>query len=119
MPTSTGPVVLVVDDDSDVRDVLTLALEGHGMTVVAAATGNEALRILGADPTISILLTDIMMPGITGITLAERAAAQRPDLKIVFTSAYPAAGRPPGPLLDKPFHIGDLLDMLRSLLSET
>jgi CheY-like chemotaxis protein len=68
------------------------------MTVVDASIGEEALRILGGDPTINILLTDIMMPGITGITLAERAAALRPDLKIVFTSAY--ADDAPSPLFE-------------------
>src|SRR5580658_619975 len=99
----SGPVVLVVDDDPDVRDVVTQTLEREGMTVVDASTGAEALRILAGDPTIDILLTDIMMPGITGITLAERAAALRPDLKIVFTSAYAAAGHPPGPLFANRF----------------
>jgi CheY-like chemotaxis protein len=115
MPTPSGPVVLVVDDDPDVRDLLISVLEEHGITVVAAAAGGEALRILGADPSIDLLLTDVMMPGITGITLAERAAALRPDLKIIFASAYPGAGPPPGPLLHKPFRIADLLDMLQSM----
>src|SRR5580658_6732019 len=96
-----GPVVPVADDDPDVGEVMTQTLEREGMTVVDASTGEEALRILDGDPTISILLTDIMMPGITGITLAERAAALRPELNIVFTSAYAAAGHPPGPLIRK------------------
>jgi len=111
----SGPVVLVVDDDPDVRELMTQTLEREGMTVVDASSGAEALRILGRDPTIDILLTDIMMPGITGITLAERAAALRPDLKIVFTSAYAAAGHPLGPLIRKPFRLGDLLATLRSI----
>ena len=119
MPMPRGPVVLVVDDDPDVREVLALALRGDGMMVIEAATGGEALRILGGDPTIGTLLTDIMMPGITGITLAERAATLRPDLKIIFISAYPAAGRPPGLLLCKPFRLDELRAMLRALWAET
>jgi CheY-like chemotaxis protein len=116
---SNPVVVLVVEDDPDVREVLTLGLEHEGMTVIDAATGGEALRILGGDPTIAILVTDIMMPGITGITLAERAAALRPDLKILFISAYPAVGQPPGLLLSKPFHLSELLAALRSRWLET
>lgn len=79
------PVILVVDDDPDVRQTLIQALESDGMTVVDAASGQEALRILDRDPTIGILLADIMMPGITGITLAEQAAKLRPDVKIVLS----------------------------------
>ncbi len=85
-----APIVLVVDDDPDVRQVLTDALETDGMTVIEAASGHEALRILDRDPTIGILLSDVMMPGITGITLAQQVAALRPDVKILLTTAYGA-----------------------------
>jgi CheY-like chemotaxis protein len=81
-------VVLIVDDDPDVRQSLIQALEHDGMTVVEAASGQEALRILASDPTIRVMLADIMMPGITGITLAERAAGLRPDVKVVLVTGY-------------------------------
>ncbi len=58
--------------------------------MIEAASGHEALRILDRDPTIGILLSDVMMPGITGITLAQQVAALRPDVKILLTTAYGA-----------------------------
>jgi CheY-like chemotaxis protein len=110
---SAGPVVLVVDDDPEVRDTLTNILESRGYTVVDAATGREALDILERDDTIGILFTDVIMPGISGITLAKKAMQMRPDLKVVLSSAYmgdgPAADMP---VLKKPFQTADLLAAL-------
>src|ERR1700737_3852451 len=57
------PVVLVVDDDPDIRRSVVQALEDDGMMGIGAASGQEALRILNRDPTVGVLLTDIMMPG--------------------------------------------------------
>jgi CheY-like chemotaxis protein len=107
---STPPVVLVVDDDIDVRDTVVGILESRGYTVVEAASGREALEILDRDETIGVLFTDVMMPGISGITLAKKALEKRPGLKVVLTSAYMREA--PGediPVLKKPFHTADLL----------
>jgi two-component system, cell cycle sensor histidine kinase and response regulator CckA len=114
---SNAPVVLVVDDDPEVRRALTQGLTNDGMTAIDAASGQEALRILAADPTIGVLLTDIMMPGIAGTTLAERAARLRPDLKILMVTAYaPALPAPPSArVLEKPFRIAELCAAVRAL----
>jgi CheY-like chemotaxis protein len=113
MPTHL--VVLVVDDDIEVRRSVVDALESDGMTVIDAASGQEALRILGGDPTICLLLTDIMMPGITGITLAERAAEIRPDVKIILMTAYAPQDvvRATTPLIEKPFGLDELCHTIR------
>jgi CheY-like chemotaxis protein len=113
----TNPVVLVVDDDPDIRCSVVQALEDGGMIGIPAASGHEALRILCGDRTISILLTDIIMPGITGTTLADRANELRPDVKIVFMTAYGAAD-PVGstrPLVGKPFRISELCVSIRAM----
>jgi CheY-like chemotaxis protein len=113
----TIPVVLVVDDDPDIRRSVVQALEDGGMTGIPAASGREALRILDRDRTISILLTDIMMPGITGTTLADQASGLRPDVKIVFMTAY-AAVDPVGstrPLVGKPFGTNELCTSIRAM----
>jgi CheY-like chemotaxis protein len=109
------PVVLVVDDDADVRMPLVQGLEKDGFTVVDAATGAEALRIMEYDPSISLLLADVMMPGISGVTLAERAAKLRPDLKIVLMTGYAqaAAAEPAVLLVEKPLRIADLTALIR------
>jgi CheY-like chemotaxis protein len=81
-------VVLVVEDDPDVRQTAVELLEANGFTAIEAANGREALEILGGDPTIRAMFTDVMMPGISGTTLAQRALAIRPGLKVLLTSAF-------------------------------
>lgn len=93
-PTSAGPegradadrrpIVLVVDDEPVIRAYVVRALTRAGLTVVEAADGPSALRLVADDrvrPT--VLLTDIEMPGMTGIELAARLLALRPALRIV------------------------------------
>ena len=110
------PVVLVVDDDPDIRRSVVQALEDDGMMGIGAASGQEALRILNRDPTVGVLLTDIMMPGITGTTLADHAARLRPDLKVMFMTAYADAGDLPRnrPVLAKPFATDTLCNSVRA-----
>jgi CheY-like chemotaxis protein len=109
--------VLIVDDDPDIRRAVVQALEDDGMIGVTAASGHEALRILGGDSTIRLLLTDIMMPGIAGTVLADRAAELRPDIQIMFMTAYAAASRswPDWPVLDKPFASDRLCAAIRAV----
>jgi CheY-like chemotaxis protein len=110
---NAGPVVLVVDDDAEVRETLTNILESRGYTVIDAATGREALDILERDETIGILFTDVIMPGISGITLAKKAMEMRPDLKVVLASAYMGEGSAADlPVVKKPFLTADLLAAL-------
>jgi CheY-like chemotaxis protein len=115
------PVVLVVDDDPEVRQVLVEALETDGMTVVEAAGGQEALRILQHDQTVCILVTDIMMPGISGVTLAEQVAKLRPDVKTILISAYSPADLVHGSqsVTQKPFRLADLCANIRRLCAKT
>jgi two-component system, cell cycle sensor histidine kinase and response regulator CckA len=104
---AAAPVILVVEDDADVRAMIAEALATYGMTVIEAASGHEALRILQRDRTISILLSDVMMPGISGLVLAERAAQLRPDVKTLLLSAYPPAVTT-RPVLTKPLRVAQL-----------
>jgi CheY-like chemotaxis protein len=82
------PRILVVDDDEDVLDLAVLVLEEHGLEIVQAKSGAEALAVLEQDRRIDLLFTDVMMPGMDGFTLAERARAARPDLKVLYTTGY-------------------------------
>jgi DNA-binding NtrC family response regulator len=91
MPEATpaGPTgtILVVDDDEAVRESLTAVLEGAGHQVVAAASGPDALRQVDAVP-FSLLLTDLSMPGMTGIDLLRAVAERQPDLPAIVLTAY-------------------------------
>jgi CheY-like chemotaxis protein len=105
-------VVLVVDDDPDVRETIVNLLEPAGFTVIDAANGRQALDILDRDPTVQILFTDVMMPGISGITLARKALELRPELRVVLASAYMREDSGDLLCLRKPFRSDELLRAL-------
>ena len=79
--------VLVVDDDDDVRSVTISMIEEIGYKVVGVDTGEKALDVLG-EGDFSIILTDVAMPGMTGVELARRARALTPTTPIIFSSGY-------------------------------
>ena len=112
--------ILFVDDDDAVRELGTQILESAGHAVRGARDGHEGLALIEDDPSIDILLTDIVMPGgIDGWALAEKAKRIRPDLKVAYLSGYvprlPSSGQDMahGPLLAKPWRREQLLDHLK------
>ncbi len=80
--------ILVVEDDERVRRSTAAALEEIGHTVIACASGPTALEIAGSRPDIDLLLTDVVMPAMTGPELAARISAFRPELPILFVTGY-------------------------------
>ncbi len=80
--------VLVVDDDDDVREIVAEHLMAQGYGVVLAATGQSACDIMRPDQNISIVVSDVMMPGMDGVTLASLLRARRPNLPVVFITGY-------------------------------
>ncbi|KYG98453.1 response regulator [Bradyrhizobium sp. DOA1] len=103
--------VLVVDDDPAVLDVVVDMLEELGCEVLSAQGGADALDRLEHNEKISILITDINMPGMDGHELAERARRVRPELKVLQLS-----GREPRrgglPMIRKPFSFEELADIM-------
>ena len=88
-PRRPGEWVLLVEDDESVREVARRALEGGGYRVLEAADGAEALaRLSGTDGAIGLVLTDVVMPGMSGRELADRIAELRPGTPVLFTSGY-------------------------------
>jgi PAS domain S-box-containing protein len=111
-----GERILVVEDQTQVRAVLAELLERAGYAVTAVSDAEEALAA-GGD--FDLLLTDIVMPGISGVELAERMRADHPELRIVFTSGY-AGDRLEGALeqidatfLQKPYQGDELRTAIR------
>jgi CheY-like chemotaxis protein len=78
--------ILLVDDDDVVRNAVSAMLEELGYRVLNAADGTEALATLEREPGIAMLFTDVIMPGMSGRQLAERAVQIRPGLRVLFTS---------------------------------
>jgi PAS domain S-box-containing protein len=116
--------VLLVEDDDGVRFVGEDVLKRLGYTVLSARNGEEALRTSAAHAgPIAILVSDIVMPGMTGPELRERLAAQRPDMKVLFLSGY-AAGTavhhgvidPAVAFLEKPFGPEALARKIRAVI---
>jgi signal transduction histidine kinase/CheY-like chemotaxis protein len=84
-----GEVVLIVEDDEDVRDSTAALLRDLGYSVLAARNGAEARARLQGGERVDILFTDVVLPqGMNGRTLAVEAAALRPALPILFTTGY-------------------------------
>ncbi len=89
-----GYTALVAEDEEDLLFVVCHMLEDLGMTVISAANGNEALlKQDDHEGGIDFLLTDVVMPELNGVKLAELMLAVRPDTKVVFMSGYPANGQ--------------------------
>lgn len=88
-PPQGHETILVVEDEPRVRRVVVARLVQAGYTVVETGTGADAIRLLGEQPEISLLFTDVIMPGgMTGDELASRARLLRPDIRVLFTSGY-------------------------------
>jgi PAS domain S-box-containing protein len=114
--------VLLVEDDEAVRGGGKQILELYGYTVLLAADGAAGLELALNHPNpIQLLMTDILMPRMGGIELAERLSAIRPELKVLYTSGYnDSSGRPKSVAgagyLEKPYAIEELARTLRELL---
>lgn len=117
-----GSRVLVVDDDVSVRRVLRLVLERRGFAVTAVGSADEAWRALATGPDrFDIVLSDVVMPGRSGVDLAWAARDLRPNLPILLISGdvgdHDPAGLPDGVgWLQKPFLTQALIDRVGSLL---
>jgi len=89
VPPSGHETVLVVDDEAALVRVAVRILERAGYTTLSAAGGAEALQLLERHPgRVDLLMTDVVMPGLSGPELVRSAVALRPDLKVLYTSGY-------------------------------
>ena len=106
--------ILLAEDEEAMRTYLARALENAGYSVVAVDRGTEALPLLQAEH-FDLLLSDIVMPEMDGIELAQRCAEVSPTTKVMFITGFAAvtlkANRdaPQARILSKPFHLRDLV----------
>jgi len=118
-----GEVVLVVEDEDQVRRISVDALSELGYQVHAAANGEEALRLAAHLPSLDLLFTDLVMPGIGGRELAQTMLARKPGTRVLLTTGYAgeaaaeAHPRDSFELLPKPFSIEELAAKVRAALA--
>jgi CheY-like chemotaxis protein len=120
-PEKLRPTVLLVDDDVEVRQVAAVILGEMGLDVIEASSAEDAMEVIRGATPIDLLMTDLAMPGIGGMELAHLAKRARPDLKLLYTSAYvrAAAGSKAlgyGPLIEKPWMLEQLRGYIEKLI---
>ncbi|HXF53276.1 MAG TPA: response regulator [Hyphomicrobiaceae bacterium] len=116
--------ILLAEDDKATREVIARALEADGHSVTQSLDGQEALDRLTAAPAgIDLLVSDVEMPGLDGVTLVERALAAQPRLKVLLISGFSGglerAERLKGAgvrSVSKPFTLDALRSEVRALL---
>jgi CheY-like chemotaxis protein len=129
MPSGSGGgakhTILVVDDNEDVADTARVVLEEFGYETIGASSGAAALQVLATEGhRIDALFSDIMMPGMNGLELAQQATAAYPTLKVILTSGYmgpelaAAMSSALYPTVPKPWLPSQLVTMVARALAE-
>jgi signal transduction histidine kinase/ActR/RegA family two-component response regulator len=118
-------IILVVEDESQVRGLTVMTLRELGYTVIHAEDATTALRQINAHPEINLLFTDIVMPGMNGRKLAEEAIRRSPPMKVVFTTGFTRNAVVHGGVLDagvnfisKPFTIEQLAAKISGVFAQ-
>jgi len=122
---TTPETVLLVDDEPQVRAVIRDVLELRGYTVLEAGDAVEAAKVeAGVAGPIHLLLTDVMMPGLSGPDLARRLTPRRPRMKVIYMTAFSLVDiqnqqiglERDVPILAKPFRVDALTKKVREVL---
>lgn len=119
--TQTKPWILVVDDDPDIRELAQLLLIDAGYEVLSARNGVEALALISRHEQPGLLLLDVMMPEMDGLTLLEvlDQRGQLESLPVVLMTAgpFPQAELPVRTMVRKPFSLEELLELPAEFLA--
>jgi signal transduction histidine kinase/CheY-like chemotaxis protein len=118
--------ILVVEDEAGVRELAAQFLKGHGYTVLEAKDGIDALEIAARhEGRIHVILTDMIMPRMSGTELVKRLQAVRPDVRAAYMTGYAeyatsgneTSSKQQDSILQKPFSSASLADMIRAVLA--
>ena len=118
--------ILVVEDEGSVRSLASEVLRRSGYRVLVAADGAEAVAVADAhDGVVDLLVTDVVLPGIRGVAVAEQLLARRPNLRVLYISGYTESAIVKGgeltediEFLAKPFQTGELARRVRKVLDD-
>jgi len=126
VPVRSSETILLVEDEPAVRRLARRALEAHGFRILEAGNGHEALELCETHVTeLDLLLTDVVMPRMSGVELASRLTAIDPSLRVLYMSGYTedALGQrgvlsPETAFLNKPFTPASLIEAVRAVLDK-
>lgn len=116
--------VLLVEDEDTVRNVVARLLMKLGYDVSSAEDAEKAIAMFDDGADFDLVVTDIVMPGLSGIEMSEVLKARFPTLRFLFISGYAsrelgiAPSAPPEPFLPKPFTMQELADEVRNALAD-
>jgi CheY-like chemotaxis protein len=126
MSDEQSPKVLVVDDEPEIRKLVTAMLGRNGYRVLSADSGESAMRLFKSNPDTDLLLTDVVSPGMSGPMIADQISALKPDIKVLFMSGYDGTQvvqryviEKGYSLLTKPFSMEQLESKVRAVLSKS
>ena len=124
-PAPHETTVLLVEDEDAVRTVAVRMLEREGFHVVHAASPSEALDIVDQHDDIALILTDVVMPGMSGPELVAKLWARCPGARVLFMSGYTdddviqrGLAAPGMALLQKPFSAQQLIEKIREIIGD-
>jgi two-component system, cell cycle sensor histidine kinase and response regulator CckA len=123
---SGGATILLAEDDPSVREIVRAMLSKKGYAVLCASDGEQAIDMASKhDGTIDLLLTDVVLPGLSGREVAERLNADRPELRVLYMSGYTDDAilrrgvlTQRSSLIQKPFSAADLMNRVGELLTQ-
>jgi len=122
-PHAGTKTVLVVEDEDGLRELAKRFLQRHGYTVLVAADADEAIRLFDGNPSIDVLLTDVVIPGASGPELTRQLIARRPALRVIYMSGHSEEAvrqqvvlKPGIAFINKPFTSEALGEKIREVL---
>jgi len=113
--------IVIVDDEEDILDVLSLSLEGKDWTVLAFQSAKEALAYIERHA-VDVVLSDVRMPGMSGVELFRQVRAKQPQLPFLLMTGFSAVDQPlltavPCQVLSKPFELAHLHKVLAETIN--
>ncbi len=123
-PTVSRANILIVDDDQSIREFLEILLEKEGYHVCSAGSGEEAIQSMRKED-ISLVITDVRMPGIDGVTLLKRIKASHPDIPVILITAFASMDSAVAAMkegawdyITKPFQIKEIREVVAKALEK-